>query len=235
VREQFGCIFVFLGDQVSFELPTFPGGLDLISAQPAHWTLACPWYMVVANGFDARHFSHTHDRHLIDVPQLERSSALSISIRYRYQIRGSGLIDRVTRVLSGSEVEFEVTGWGGNLALVKARFKNDVSYGMVVVEPRYFQAGSHPANAQVTVIVSAMRRGHGLFSRVRDRLVVAVKRFAIRRFMMEDANGLQQLDFGHTNLRRGDEMLAEYLRWVSELPANLAPSPVASHSFNGDS
>jgi hypothetical protein len=52
-----------------------------------------------------------------------------------------------------------------------------------------------------------------------DRLIVAAKRFAIRKMLIDDAKAIKQLDYVHTGLKAGDESLASYLRWAAEIPA----------------
>lgn len=214
VTERFGAIFVFPGPEPLFPLPAFAGDPDLVSAAPMHWHLGTQWYMVVANGFDGRHFSHAHDRHLVGPPRLTRPDRYSMRVDYQYRIAGSTPMNKLTRLVSGSIVDFAVTGWGGNIALVHARFARDQSLGIVLVEPDY-EKGSR--SARVTVIVNAVRKGRSIQARLLDRLTVKIKRFAIRRFMLDDSRALQQLDYGDAGLRPGDEVLAAYLRWVADL------------------
>jgi nitrite reductase/ring-hydroxylating ferredoxin subunit len=225
IEERFGAIFVFLGAAPLFPLPQFADAVDLVSAEPAQWDLDTQWYMVGANAFDARHFAHAHDRHLVSPPVLSTPHRYALHIHYRYEIAGTTWIDRATRFVSGSTVEFDVTAWGGNMALVTARFERDRSFGVVIVEPRYLPSSTSTRGVRVTVIVNAARRGHSIGALIVDRIIVGAKRFAIRRMLIDDAKGIKQLDYVHSGLKAGDESLASYLGWVADLPAanNLAP------------
>jgi nitrite reductase/ring-hydroxylating ferredoxin subunit len=225
VAERFGAIFAFLGATPLFPLPNFPAGIDLVSAEPTQWDLNTQWYMVGANAFDARHFSHAHDRHLISPPILSAPHRHALHIKYRYEIAGTAWIDRATRLISGSTVEFDVTAWGGTMALVTASFERDRSFGVVVVEPRYLASSSDNRGVRVTVIVNAASRGHSIAARITDRLIVSAKRYAIRRMLIDDAKGIKQLDYVNSGLKAGDESLASYLRWVADLPAASDSAP----------
>ena len=219
VEERFGAIFVFLGTAPLFPLPNFPDRVDLVSAEPAQWDLDTQWYMVGANAFDARHFAYAHDRHLVSPPVLSSPHRYALHINYRYEIAGATWIDRATRFVSGSTVEFDVTAWGGNMALVTARFERDRSFGVVIVEPRYVPSSPSTRGVRVTVIVNAASRGRSIGARIVDRIIVGAKRFAIRRMLIDDAKGIKQLDYVPSGLKTGDESLASYLRWVADLPA----------------
>jgi hypothetical protein len=52
-----------------------------------------------------------------------------------------------------------------------------------------------------------------------DRLVVGAKRYAIRKMLIDDSKGINQLDYVHSGLKAGDESLASYLRWAADIPA----------------
>jgi len=218
VEERFGAIFVFLGAAPLFSLPNFPDGIDLVSAEPAQWDLDTQWFMVAANAFDTRHFAHAHDRHLVGPPMIDAPHQHALHINYRYRIAGATLIDRATRLVSGSTVDFDATVWGGNMAFISARFKRDRSFGLVVVEPRYITSNS-TRGVRVTLIVNAARRGHSIGALIVDRLIVGAKRYAIRKMLIDDTKGIKQLDYVHSGLKAGDESLASYLRWAADIPA----------------
>lgn len=223
VEERFGAVFVFLGSEFPgseplFPMPSFSSGADLVSAPPLQWVVSTDWYMLVANPFDARHFADTHDRQLVHSPRLHRPHEFALQIDMAYEITGPTWTDRATRLISGSQVRLEVTAWGGNIALARARFAKDQSFGILLVEPRHDLPGDEPRGARVTVIVSANRRGASLASRIVDALSVRAKRFAIGRFLARDAAGVRRLHYAPGGLRVGDEMLAEFLRWVAALP-----------------
>jgi nitrite reductase/ring-hydroxylating ferredoxin subunit len=225
VVERFGAVFVFLGPKPLFPLPSFSAEIDLVSAKPMQWVVSTDWYMLVANPFDARHFAGTHDRRLVRPPSLRSPHEFALHIDIDYEITGRGWTDRATRSLSGAHVRLEVTAWGGNIVVVRAAFAKDQSFGILIVEPRYDMPGNEHRGAQVTVIVSAIRRGTSLMARILDALTVRAKRFAIGRFLTQDAKGVQRLKYAPSGLRVGDETLAQFLRWVAGLPQSAGHEP----------
>jgi nitrite reductase/ring-hydroxylating ferredoxin subunit len=210
VEERFGVIFVFLGTEAAFPLPSF-GDAALISAAPFKWRLDTQWYMIGANGFDARHLPFAHGRRLVAEPQLRTPGRYSLEITYEYAIDGNGWLDRATRWASGSRVEFDIAAWNGNFLLVRARFARDQTLGIVVVEP----AGERACT--VTVIVNARRSGMLLAALIKDWLRVQAKRIAVRSFLRGDLR-LQGMDYVAGGLRAGDETLAAFLRWAAAVP-----------------
>jgi hypothetical protein len=210
VEERFGTVFVFLGIEAAFPLPSFEDG-TLISAAPFKWRLDTQWYMIGANGFDARHLPFAHGRRLIAEPRLRAPSRNSLEITYEYAIDGHGWLDRATRWVSGSRVEFDIAAWNGSLLLVRARFARDQTLGIVAVEP----AGERACT--VTVIVNAQRSGTLLATLLKDWFRVQAKRIAVRNFLRGDLR-LQGMDYVAGGLRAGDETLAAFLRWAAAVP-----------------
>jgi aminopyrrolnitrin oxygenase len=213
VAERFAAIFIFLGATPTFSLPSFGDG-DLISAAPVCWHLKTQWYMVAANGFDARHFAGAHGRRLVAPPRVHSPNNHCVEVAYRYHIDAHRWLDRAVRTFSGAEVEFRVTAWGGNFLLAHARFGRDESFGVVVIEPD----AADQRGSKVTLIVSARRSGTGFARLLTDRLRVQAKRFAIRSFLQQDAHALRNLDYAGCALCPGDETLAYFLRWAASIP-----------------
>jgi phenylpropionate dioxygenase-like ring-hydroxylating dioxygenase large terminal subunit len=210
VEERFGAVFVFLGSQATFPLPSF-GDLTLISAAPFTWHLDTQWYMIGANGFDARHLPFAHGRRLLAAPQLHAASRFSLGVTYEYVVEGHSWLERATRLVSGSRVEFAITAWAGNLLLVRARFARDQTFGVVAVEPANERA------CRVTVIVNAQRSGMRLGASMKDWLRAYAKRMAVRNFLRGDLR-LRGMDYVGGGLRAGDETLAAFLRWAAAVP-----------------
>jgi nitrite reductase/ring-hydroxylating ferredoxin subunit len=209
-EERFGSVFVFLGSEASFPLPSF-GDTTLMSAAPFTWRLDTQWYMIGANGFDARHLPFAHGRRLIANPVLHAANRHRLEIAYKYAIDGKGLLDRATRWASGSRVEFNIAAWNGNLLLVRARFARDETLGVVAVEP----AGERAC--LVTVVVNAQRSGTLLGALLKDWLRLQAKRVAVRSFLRGDLR-LHGMDYVSGGLRAGDETLAAFLRWAAAVP-----------------
>lgn len=212
VAECLGAVFVFSAERATFPFPTFgtEPGVRLVSARRFSLRLETPWYMVCAQAFDLRHFRTLHARRLLSEPVIEMTNAHSRRIRSSFEVAGTGWVDKATRMLSGREVEFDVTAWAGNIVLVQTRFEQDSSFGLVVVEPSL-----HASMTDISIIVSAPA---GRIPFV-DWLRVEIKRFAVRHMIHCDIDALDRLKYRPDGLLPGDEFLADYLTWVASLHA----------------
>lgn len=212
VAERYGAVFVFPAERAAFSMPAFrtEAGSQLVSARRFRLQLKTPWYMVCAQAFDLRHFRAIHARRLLSEPVIEETGVHSRQIRCRFEVAGTSWVDRATRVLSGREVEFDITAWAGNIVLVHTRFERDSSFGLVVVEPSL-----DGTMTDISIIVNAAAGRSPLV----DWLRVQIKRFAIRYMVYSDIDALDGLKYRPDGLRPGDESLADYLTWVASLPA----------------
>ena len=212
VTERHGAVFVFSAEQAAFPFPAFrtEAGARLVSARRFRLRLQTPWYMVCAQAFDLRHFRTLHARRLLSEPVIEVTGAHSRRIRSCFEVAGSGWVDGATRMLSGREVEFDVTAWGGNIVLVQTRFERDSSFGLVGVEPL-----RDASMTEVSIIVSGPASRIPIF----DWLRVQMKRFAVRHMIHCDIDALEGLEYRPEGLLPGDEFLADYLTWVASLHA----------------
>jgi hypothetical protein len=209
-------VFVFLGPLPLFPLPAFDVSKDaeLVNAPPFHLLLDVPWYMVGANGFDVRHFNVSHNRELAAEPVVEATTGYARQITYQFKVAGGGWVDRATRIISGKEVEFTITAWGGNIVLVRTTFEHDQTYGFVISEPIHDYA---EPRVKVTIIANTARSGSALLPTFMDFLRTRIKRFAIHQMMNADIAGLNKLRYHPAGLQSGDEVLVEYLSWVAAL------------------
>jgi aminopyrrolnitrin oxygenase len=211
VEERYGAVFLFPDSRAGFPLPRFEGDPDLVSAPPRTLHLDTQWYMVTANAFDGRHLEFAHARHAAEPPCVTAPHASALRVAYEYEIIGRGWVDWLVRRISGPRVRFSVTSWAGNFLQVHAAFARDESFGLLLIAPGF----DDPARLDLTLILSARRRGWRLIDALRAR----AKRFAIANMLRGDIIGLDGLDYLHTGLRPGDESVARFLRWAANLPA----------------
>jgi phenylpropionate dioxygenase-like ring-hydroxylating dioxygenase large terminal subunit len=149
VAERHGFVFVFNGAEPLFPLPFYDGVApdELACGQPFEAELACPWFMVGANAFDAQHFRGSHDRELRGEPVVECPTPYSRRARARFGVVGDSLQDRLTRLLAGDEAALSITDYCGNFLLATATFRRAKTYGMVATTPHpAFKPPSHAAN-----------------------------------------------------------------------------------------
>jgi hypothetical protein len=184
---------------------------SLRPARPFDIVVDTPWHMVGANAFDIQHFHVAHDRKLIGAPVVSSPSAYCRRISADYDVAGSSVRDRITRVFSGPRVRMTVTVWAGTMVLVTASFQRTTSYGMVFVRP------INPRQTHLRTIVWVPRRAGRLGRSLLDPLDAAIRRWFIRAFMMEDAVRSEGVGYNPATLIDQDRELRNYFEWLAAL------------------
>ena len=211
-KEQHGCVFFYWGDEPAFPLPFFDGiRVDqLVRAPPFTLDLACPWYLVGANGIDVQHFQATHSRRLLDTPRIEHPHPHAQRSTARFEVAGTSVSDRLTRRLAGPEVTMRVTDWGGALFFVEATFRRTKTFGMVTLLPL------ERARTLLHVTV-AIAKGSAGWRRLTNRPAVAIRRHFIRTFLAADVARSQGIDLRPETLIDADRWLKDYYAWLCSL------------------
>lgn len=219
VEVRCGHVFFFNRAEVGFPMPFFDGVSvgELLAARPFEFTVAAPWYLVGANGFDVQHFRSAHDRTLVGEPVVDSRSPFSMRLTARFRVSGRAFRDALTRVLSGSEVQMTVENWCGNLVLVTAVFRRTTTYGLVSLQPL------GDGSTRVHDIVWIKRRP-GLLGSVFDPMDAAIRRLFIREFVRADVESSAGIRYDPTRMTAADKTLVEYLEWLQNIHRQTAPS-----------
>ena len=175
--------------------------MDVVSAPPFGFGIDCPYWLVSANGFDAQHFAHAHDRRLIGSPAVTSPHPLARRVTAEFEVVGRGWRDRLARAVAGPRVRLEATVWGGTLALVRSRTRRGVTFGLVEVRP----AG---AGTRVRVWIG-VRRQPGA------RPLAGLRASFVRAFLAPDADLLQGAAYRPDRLTADDALLIDYFRWLA--------------------
>jgi phenylpropionate dioxygenase-like ring-hydroxylating dioxygenase large terminal subunit len=124
-----GYVFVFHGAEPLFELPFFPEVRpeDFVASRPLRFVAECPWYLFAANSFDAQHWRGVHNRRLLGSPLIDSPHPCARRTRFRAQVTGNSIYDRLLRRLAGDIVEVSITNWGGTYMLVTGTFRRTTS------------------------------------------------------------------------------------------------------------
>lgn len=226
--ERNGLVFFFNGDEPLFELPFFRAQTrdQLHRSRPFRLVLECPWYMVGANGVDVQHFHTTHDRRLLEPPQVDYPHPHVHRIRTKFAVVGRGPADGLTRALAGDQVCMEVMDWAGTLFFVHATFHRTQTFGMVGLMPL-------AANRTAVYVTVFVRRSQGRIGQaVFDPVNAAVRRWFIHNFLKPDVGRSAGTDYNPGGLIEADDVMADYFRWLSrvqrsrrsEINAHVAPS-----------
>jgi phenylpropionate dioxygenase-like ring-hydroxylating dioxygenase large terminal subunit len=218
VEERGGHIFFFNQPMARYPLPFFEGlsADDLRAAPLFEFSVTAPWYLVSANGFDLQHFRCAHDRTLVGEPKVSYPHPFACRLEASFQVTGSSMMDKLTRLISGTRVEMTITNWCGNLVLVTARFARTTTYGLVSFVP----LAEHRTLVRDIVWV---RRSRGIFGQlVFDPVDAWIRRLFIREFVRSDAHSSDGLRYDPRRMIAADKTLVDYLNWLKPL-ANFPP------------
>src|SRR5215510_6266405 len=117
VLERFGAIFVYVGREPAFEFPSPHGqpAEQFVAAVTPSFEFPLPWYALIANGCDLDHLQVVHLRRLKEPPDVGPLAPCHFRVRYRSEVIGNTLADRVMRRLSGNDIRAAITSFGGSL------------------------------------------------------------------------------------------------------------------------
>jgi nitrite reductase/ring-hydroxylating ferredoxin subunit len=136
-EERHGYLFFFNGPRALFPLPFF---LDespeaFVAGKAFHYVADCNWYMNAAHAFDMQHFLAVHDRRLVAPPQVDCPLPFARRNRYRAEVVGGSVYDRILRTFAGDVVEISITVFGGPFVLVTGDFGRVMSRFLIATRP----------------------------------------------------------------------------------------------------
>jgi len=177
VLERFGGIFVYVGREPAFEFP-MPHGQppeQFVTAVTPSFEFPLPWYALIANGCDLDHLQVVHLRRLKEQPDVGPLAPCHFRVRYRSEVIGNTLSDRVMRRLSGNDIRAAITSFGGSLMQVESDLRGRRSFLLLSMRPR-------GDATSVQGVVGLARRGNAL----RDALRVRAARWLFLSFLKRD-------------------------------------------------
>ncbi|WP_426752280.1 Rieske 2Fe-2S domain-containing protein [Myxococcus sp. Y35] len=205
VVERHGAILVFNGPVMLFPPPDV-GDSEWRWGLSSPFQVRCDWLPVVANAFDLVHLRTVHHRELRDAPVVERVDPFTLRVRYTSRVTGSGVSDRVMKLLSRDHIGVALTLHGGTLLTVESDLGRTRSALM---------AGLQQTSEGLTVqLAFATRR-----SRVPslDWLKLAVSRWLFTSFLRRDLSVLDGMRFNKAGAAE-DPVLRQVLDFIASLP-----------------
>jgi nitrite reductase/ring-hydroxylating ferredoxin subunit len=206
-EERGGQVFFFNRPEAHFPMPFFDGvkPAELLAAPVFEYTVDAPWWLVGANGFDAQHFRCAHDRTLCGEPVVDSPHALAWRVRAVFCVTGTSIFERLTRLISGRQVEMTVTNWGGNLILVTARFRRTTTHGLVSLVPL------ENNRTLLRDLVWVPRR------RLIGPWDARIRRQMIREFVRADVEASHGIRYEEHRMIDADKVLVGYLDWLRRI------------------
>lgn len=203
--ERFGMIFLHLGAAPPRPLPGFSVDdqhLYFRAGKPV--SIACPWYVPVANAFDMTHLETVHRRALTSGVEITVPDPSIFHIRYATAVTGDGWSDRAMRALSGNDIRVRVTCFSGAILTVESEIRRWRGYLMVCLRP---------AAGGVSILpIFGVPRGpfEALHARVAAALFTA--------FLSRDVEALGGIRFPAGYLDNRDPTINACYRYLCDLP-----------------
>jgi hypothetical protein len=167
-----------------------------------------------ANAFDMQHFLCVHGRKLIGQCQVDRPARFALRNRYRARVVGNSTHDRFLRMFVGRAVSVSITCWGGTYMLMTADFERAHSCFLIATQP--LDNGQTLNEAIVFAHRGRVPLARGLW----EPLNLIVRRWLTRGFVADEARHLKGIRYNPAALIESDAMMASFLRWAVQLPAD---------------
>lgn len=207
VVEARGALFVAPGTAAPFPL-RLPEGAFRIAAGPAV-TLRCPWWAVVANGFDVAHFVTVHGRELVEPVEVDAPEPETLRLRYVARVVGRSTSDRLVRRLSSDRVRVSIRCVGGPLVVVESEAGRERALLLLGLLPR-------GGGTEVRPLFGVAPRGP------LDPLRGPLARWLFTRFLSRDLSILDGIRFD-VGAARSEPVLGSLFEFLGARPALAAP------------
>lgn len=208
--ERHGYVFFFNGLTPLFPLPFFIGerAEDFVAGRPFSFHEDCPWWMLVANGFDTQHFRAVHDRTMIGSERVDEPVPFARRLQFDAHITGKSAYDRALRAFVGRRVEIAITSWGGPFVTVTGTFRRTTSYILIAAQP------TDNGQTLTEVIVCAPRQPLPVLKPVS----LWIRRLFTKGFLRDDTERLTGIRYNPHRFIENDRVMVEFFHWLVELP-----------------
>jgi phenylpropionate dioxygenase-like ring-hydroxylating dioxygenase large terminal subunit len=213
--ERHGYIFFFNAVEPLFPLPFFFGETpdQFCAGRVFRYEADCAWFVNSAHAFDRQHFSAVHDRRLLEPPEIDCPVPFARRNRYRAEVLGRTLLDRILRIAAGQFVEITLTVWGGTFVCITGDF--------------------HRARSRFLMITRPLENGHTLCEGIvfapkpANALVLWLRRFFTFGYLADEAQRIRGTRYDAARFVEADADMIAYFEWLTTLPQemNRAPQP----------
>ena len=209
-EERHGYVFVFNGRAPLFPLPFFfdADPERYVAGRLFSYVADCSWSMNAAHAFDTQHFASVHDRRLLAPPQIDEPAPFARRNRYRAEVVGHTIFDRLLRRFAARTVEISLTICGGTFALVTGDFGRTQSRFMIVMHP--LENGQTRCDG----LVFAPRGALPLLDAARLEL----RRLFTRAYLADEARTLRGTRYRPASLTAADHDMTDFFHWLAALP-----------------
>lgn len=191
-------------------IPVFPRFSDVPLSEirlgpPLQVDVDVPWYMIVANGFDVRHFSHVHGREILRSSPVLSHGRDGIEITHHFRNVGHLWSDRLLRFFAGDRIQLHYPVINGNTILPKSQIGDRVN--RMWIDVQRIDAG----RSRVTLFPVVMRPSR---FQILYTPAMLLRRWMIRSFFKAELPYIEHMRFDTSRAEFGDETLVECLNWL---------------------
>ena len=207
--ERYGMIFVHLGADPAEPIPSFSvpdEELYFVHRKPV--SIACPWYVPIANAFDIVHLQTVHRRALKTEPEITRPDASTFLVRYATRVIGDGWSDRAMRFLSDDDIRVNITCKGGTILMVESEIGKRRGFLLTSLRPMNGGVSILP----IFATPRTASRSHVLHARAAAALFTA--------FLRRDIQPLQGIRFPDGYLDTRDPTVTACYQYLCGLPGH---------------
>ncbi len=214
VMEKNGSVFVFAGDLAGINCPDAADGEpDAVVVCGRPHSLTTSWTTLICNAFDIEHMQTVHNRAMKAPPEVDIVSRHVLELRYVSRVIGSGLSDRIMKVLSDDTIRVTIRCWGGTILTIHSRVGRTRSNLMLCITPT-------STGTLVTPLIAVPRgRIPGAAA-----LRAHASRWLFLTFLGRDLRPLENMRLNLVNATRARGPLGVCATWLTELAeARIAP------------
>jgi len=214
VKEQHGMVFLYYGRRPKFDLPFFPGkDPNEFFCSPKTVTIYqdSHWWTVCANAWDLQHFWHVHNRVPRETPVYDYPEPYVANVTFKSKVAGKNLADRFMRLVSGEDVDLELTTYCGNLMLSVSKFGDVHNYMMSFNE----QTGEQASVTHILFFSEGAKRSW--FWRFGRTLRMILQAILSKNFFQWESDTLKDVDYNTRTLHPNDADLKRVLEWLEKV------------------
>lgn len=209
VKEKFGAVFVYQGEDEDPELPDYVYESDqvYICVEPIHVEVDADWYMAGMNEFDLRHFKTVHHRELArpaDIRFLEDKTAW---VDLHLKNVAPGLMARMMRRFTGEDINLQIQNLAGVMKLAKTKMKRVTNRMVISIIP----TGEGRCESYIMPVAP---RSRWQFVNLLIYLRLRLLRVFIKAFFMEEVREVKGARFSYERATREDRTALRYMKWL---------------------
>ena len=214
VKEAYGLIFVFYGENPDFDISQPRNMSQLRYGTSSRFVLPADSHVPCLNTFDLQHYKHIHQREFLKTPEIISNNPFHLGIEMDVRVVPNNLFNRFMFWLVGGEATICIDCWGASLLLMT---NHKTGFGAII--------GLLPVQKNLSsVFVLPIKNGGqsaNPVSKIIDTFTLGIAGYLIRGFLRPDLNVLSGMKPFEGKLVDGlDDTAKRYWDYYRSLPSH---------------